>query len=70
MPLSHQAKYPKRRIYVLKLRSDATADALAGRLENVVTGRQHAFTSVDELIESLASDLVESGDIPVLTMRK
>ena len=42
---------------VLKLRGDATPGALAGRLENLVTGRQREFASADELLESIASDL-------------
>jgi len=39
------------------VRNDATPGALAGRLENVVTGRQRDFASERELVESLASDL-------------
>jgi hypothetical protein len=57
MALNSETKYPSRRTYVLKVRSDATPGALAGRLENVVTGRQRDFTSERELVESLASDL-------------
>ena len=40
MPLNPESKYPSRRTYVLKMRSDADRNALAGRVENVVTGRQ------------------------------
>jgi hypothetical protein len=40
MALNPEAKSPSRRAYVLKVRSDAKPDALAGRLENLVTGRQ------------------------------
>ena len=61
MSLNSEAKYPSRRTYVLKVRSDATPEALAGRLENVVTGRQRDFTSERELVESLASDLRQSA---------
>jgi hypothetical protein len=61
MALNSEAKYPNRRTYVLKVRSDATPGALAGRLENVVTGRQRDFASDSELVESLASDLRQSA---------
>ena len=62
MTLNSDSKYPSRRAYVLKLRSDARPGALAGRLENVITGRQHEFSSARELLESLAADLVGSID--------
>jgi hypothetical protein len=61
MALNSETKYPNRRTYVLKVRSDATPGAIAGRLENVVTGRQREFTSDRELVQSLASDLGESA---------
>ena len=57
MALNAESKYPTRRAYVVKVRSDAKPDALAGRLENLVTGRQHEFASARELIESIARDL-------------
>ncbi len=57
MTLNPESKYPNRRAYVLKLRGDATREALAGRLENLVTGRQRDFASADELLESIAGDL-------------
>jgi len=57
MTLNPESKYPNRRAYVLKLRGDATREALAGRLENLVTGRQRDFSSADELLESIAGDL-------------
>jgi hypothetical protein len=57
MTLNAETKYPTRRAYVVKLRSDANSDAFAGRIENLVTGRQHEFASARELIESLVSDL-------------
>jgi len=57
MTLSAETKYPTRRAYVVKLRGDANSDALAGRIENLVTGRQQEFASARELIESIASDL-------------
>ena len=67
MTLNPESKYMNRRTYVLKVRSDAKPNALAGRLENLITGQQREFTSGHELLESLASDLeasvaVRSGD--------
>ena len=61
MALNSETKYPARRTYVVKVRSDATPGELSGRLENVVTGRQRDFTSDRELVESLASDLREGA---------
>jgi hypothetical protein len=57
MALKSESTYPTRRTYVLKLRNDASADALAGRLENLVTGGQREFASGHELLASIASDL-------------
>lgn len=57
MALKLETTYPSRRTYVLKLRSDAGDGALAGRLENVVTGGQREFTSGKELLEAVTSDL-------------
>lgn len=62
MALDTEAKYPIRRTYVVKVRNNAKRDALAGRLENVVTGRQRDFASSHELIDSIAGDLEASGD--------
>jgi len=62
MTLNTEAKYPSRRAYVLKVRSDAKPGALVGRLENVVTGRQRDFASDRELLESIASDLAASAN--------
>ena len=62
MPLNRQPKYPSRRTYVVKLRGDAKPDALAGRLENVMTGQQSEFASGRELLDSIAGDLEASGD--------
>jgi hypothetical protein len=64
MPLDSKPKYPSRRAYVLKVRGDARPRALAGRLENLVTGRQREFASGHELLDSLASDLETSSDEP------
>jgi hypothetical protein len=57
MALNPESKYPNRRAYVLKLRGDARPGALAGRIENLVTGRQLEFASAHELLESIAHDL-------------
>ena len=57
MAFNTDSKYPTRRAYVVKVRGDAKPGALAGRLENLVTGRQCEFTSGRELLESIASDL-------------
>ncbi len=62
MSFKREPKYRSRRAYVLKVRSDATSDALAGRLENMVTGIQLEFESGHELLQSIASDLDVSGD--------
>ena len=62
MTLSAKSKYTSRRTYVLKVRSDAKPDALAGRLENLVTGRQQEFASDQELIEWIACDIEMSCD--------
>jgi hypothetical protein len=62
MVLSSDSKYPTRRAYVLKLRSDAEPGALAGRIENVLTGRQHEFSSGHELLDSIAGDLQAAAD--------
>jgi len=57
MTFNTDSKYPTRRAYVVKMRGDAKPNALAGRLENLVTGRQREFASGRELLESIASDL-------------
>lgn len=57
MVLNPESKYPNRRSYVLKLRGNATPGALAGRLENLVTGRQREFASAEELLAAVVSDL-------------
>ena len=61
MPLDPEPKYPTRRAYVLKVRSGATSTALAGRLENVATGRRLEFETGRELLDSIARDLEASG---------
>ena len=62
MPLNPHSKYPSRRAYIVKFRSDAKPNTLAGRLENLVTGHQHEFTTGRELLDSIASDLATSVD--------
>lgn len=62
MPLNPESRYPSRRAYVLKVRSDAKPGVLAGRLENLVTGRQCEFASGQELLDSIASDLAASTE--------
>jgi hypothetical protein len=57
MTFNTDSKYPTRRAYVVKVRGDAKAGTLAGRLENLVTGRHCEFASGSELLESIASDL-------------
>lgn len=61
MPFDSESRYPSRRTYVVKMRSDATRGVLAGRLENLVTGTQHEFSSARELLESIVADLEKSG---------
>ena len=58
MSFNPESKYPARRAYVVKLRADARPDALGGRLENFVTGQQRDFVSGEQLLESIASDLL------------
>ena len=60
MTFNTDSKYPTRRAYVVKVRGDAKRDALAGRLENLVTGQRCEFASGRELLESIASDLEAS----------
>ena len=64
MTLNPESKYPSRRTYVLKVRGDAKPDALVGRLENMVTGRQRDFASGQELVESIATDLQANTSAP------
>jgi hypothetical protein len=65
MPFQPESKYPNRRSYVIKVRNDAHPDALAGRLENLVTGQQREFASGRELLDTLARDLAATpGDPP------
>ncbi len=69
MNLDSRAKYPSARSYVLKVRSDATPDALAGRLENLVTGRHREFASGGELLQALEAELAGGGPAPLVPER-
>jgi hypothetical protein len=59
--LKSDSKYPSRRAYVVKVRSDATPGALRGRVENLLTCRHHDFASARELVELLEADLQALG---------
>jgi len=61
MVLNTESKYPNRRAYVLKLRGDAAPGALAGRLENLLTGQQREFSCAEELLASIAADLASAA---------
>lgn len=62
MVLNAESRYPNRRAYVLKLHGDAHPDAISGRLENLVTGRQLDFASASELLEAITRELHGGGD--------
>jgi len=64
MTLNADPKYPSRRTYVVKLRNDATRDALRGRVENLVTCQQSEFTSARELLELIARGVDSGGAEP------
>ena len=59
MPLKADSKYPSRLAYVVKFQGNATPDALTGRIENLVSGRQLEFRSGGDLLECFARDLLE-----------
>ena len=61
MALNSDSKYPNRRAYVVKIRSDATPDALRGRVENLLTCEQHEFASSLELVELIETDLASDS---------
>jgi hypothetical protein len=56
-----ESKFPNRLAYVLKLRGDATRDAIAGRLENLVTGQRLEFGSGRELLDAIAREIDASA---------
>lgn len=62
--LRDEPKFPARRTYVVKFRSDATLAALGGRLENLVTCQQSEFASARELYALIARDIEAGGDEP------
>ena len=62
MSFNPESRYPSRRTYVVKMRSDAAPGTLAGRVENLVTGGQREFSSGRELLESIAADLEKGGE--------
>jgi hypothetical protein len=61
MTLKADPKYPTRRTYVVKVRSDATLDALCGRIENLVTCEPRDFASARELFDLIARDISSSS---------
>ena len=64
MVLNPDSKYPNRRAYVVKLRSDAQPGALRGRIENLLTCEQHEFACARELVERLEAELRASSPAP------
>jgi len=64
MVLKSDSKYPNRRAYVVKVRSDASPGTLRGRVENLLTCEQHEFASARELVELIETDLQASGPTP------
>jgi hypothetical protein len=64
MPLKGDSKYPSRHAYVVKFRGDAAPHALAGRIENLVSGRQLEFTSGCDLLNCFVRDLLEHVNEP------
>ena len=66
MTLNGQANHPSARSYVLKLHRDSLPDdtRLAGRLENMATGRWFDFRSGAELLARLAQDIASDRAAP------
>jgi hypothetical protein len=62
--LKDEPKFPARRTYVVKFRSDATLDSLSGRVENLVTCKQSEFASAHELCKLIARDFESCADEP------
>lgn len=64
MTLNSQATYPFTRSYVVKLHRDAMPQRgdIAGRLENMASGRHFDFRTADELIACLMQDAARSSD--------
>jgi hypothetical protein len=59
MTLNSQSTYPSTRRYVLKLHREANPlrEHIAGRLENMASGRHFDFNSAEELFDCLAADM-------------
>ncbi|MGO8919127.1 MAG: hypothetical protein ACLQJR_24770 [Stellaceae bacterium] len=51
---------------MVKLRGDAASQALAGVVENVVTGKQYGFASAEQLVDLLQSEVAAAGTEPPL----
>ncbi len=64
MSLANDPRYPTRRVYLLKLRQEATRDALCGRIENIVTCRQQDFASAAELLQLIGNEIDAPGTLP------
>jgi len=62
--LKGEPKFPARRTYVVKFRSDATLEALCGRVENLITCKQSEFASARELCRLIAHDFQSCADEP------
>lgn len=64
--LNPNSIYPSSRSYVLKLRRDTERDSttIAGRLENMSSGRQFEFNTAEELLDCLAADLASTTSQP------
>jgi hypothetical protein len=62
MTLNSQSTYPSTRRYVLKLHRDASPrrEQIAGRLENMSSGRHFEFNGAEELFECLAADMTST----------
>jgi hypothetical protein len=62
--LETQPNYPTGRSYVLKLHRDAGPNRIVGRLENLATGKQVAFTTAEELLAILMRDAEKTARSP------
>lgn len=62
MTLDPRLPYPSTRSYVLKLHRDALPEhgKLAGRLENMTSGRHCEFNSGEQLLACLLADLMSN----------
>ena len=56
-----EPRFPNRLAFVLKVRADATREALTGRLENLVTARRLEFASAGELLDAIAREIETSA---------